>query len=292
MVVRTKPPNGNGNGTHASLLPAGKNAKKAGKKDNGDEKKEREVVMKGFDEEKLGLPDPKDIPDTPRGDSAVPGEMSIDEFGYNPPEIEEEGEPEADNGKKRRMGRPTKYKKEFVKTAYNYCLLGARDKDLCRFFGVSEQTLNNWKADHPDFFEAIKAGKLYADMNVVRSFYRRAVGGYEYTETTYVTVEGGKKRKKGESAPMKVKTVVKHCPPDVTAGIFWLKNRIPEWWRERLRAEITGKDGGPIETRQEFDLSSLTDKELRMLERLIGKAAPELPTEAPADTERDPGGIS
>jgi hypothetical protein len=38
-----------------------------------------------------------------------------------------------------------------------------------------------------------------------------------------------------------------HVPPDTTAGIFWLKNRRPEAWRERQQHEHTGKDGEPIE---------------------------------------------
>jgi hypothetical protein len=38
-----------------------------------------------------------------------------------------------------------------------------------------------------------------------------------------------------------------HVPPDTTAGIFWLKNRRPEAWRERQQHEHTGKDGEPIQ---------------------------------------------
>lgn len=37
------------------------------------------------------------------------------------------------------------------------------------------------------------------------------------------------------------------------------------------RKEITGKDGGPIETKQEYDLSDLEDEELRLLEKLNEK---------------------
>jgi hypothetical protein len=35
---------------------------------------------------------------------------------------------------------------------------------------------------------------------------------------------------------------VKHLPPDVTAGIFWLKNRNPVKWRDAWQLEhVTGK---------------------------------------------------
>jgi hypothetical protein len=35
---------------------------------------------------------------------------------------------------------------------------------------------------------------------------------------------------------------VEHVPPDVTACIFWLKNRDPEHWRDSQRLEhVLGK---------------------------------------------------
>jgi hypothetical protein len=39
-----------------------------------------------------------------------------------------------------------------------------------------------------------------------------------------------------------------HCPPDTTACIFWLKNRRPDLWREKVLTEVSGPDGGPIPT--------------------------------------------
>jgi hypothetical protein len=34
---------------------------------------------------------------------------------------------------------------------------------------------------------------------------------------------------------------------NVTAQIFFLKNRQPDKWRDRRETEVTGKDGGPIQ---------------------------------------------
>lgn len=45
--------------------------------------------------------------------------------------------------------------------------------------------------------------------------------------------------------------ITKHYAPDTTACIFWLKNRRPDLWRDRM--EHTGRDGGPIETREVTD---------------------------------------
>lgn len=95
------------------------------------------------------------------------------------------------------MGRPSKYKKEYAEQAYDLSLLGLVDKELATFFGVSEQTLNAWKKAHPEFLESLKKGKEPADGKVARKLYTEALAG------------------------------------NVTAMIFWLKNRQPAKWRDK-----------------------------------------------------------
>ena len=34
--------------------------------------------------------------------------------------------------------------------------------------------------------------------------------------------------------------MIKQYPPDTTAGIFWLKNRRPNEWREKQEINVTG----------------------------------------------------
>ena len=133
-------------------------------------------------------------------------------------------------------GRPTNYKKEYDEQAYKLCLLGATDKEMADFFNVKEQTINNWKKNHPSFFESIKRGKIVADANVAKSLYNRALGYYHPEDKIF--------NDNGE--PLIVPTV-KHYPPDPTAAIFWLKNRKPAEWRDKRETELTGKDGGPIQ---------------------------------------------
>lgn len=121
------------------------------------------------------------------------------------------------------MARKTIYKKEFDELAYNYCLLGATDAQLAQFFEVTEQTINNWKKSHKSFFESIKRGKVQADAQVAQALYHRATG-YSHKEIKLAINEG---RFTDE------KEVMKHYPPDVTAIIFWLKNRQRELWRDK-----------------------------------------------------------
>ena len=40
---------------------------------------------------------------------------------------------------------------------------------------------------------------------------------------------------------------VEHYPPDTTACIFWLKNRQPALWRDKVQQELSGPDGQPLQ---------------------------------------------
>lgn len=127
-------------------------------------------------------------------------------------------------------GRPSKFKPEFVEQARKLCALGATDREVAEFFNVTEQTLNNWKVDHPEFFESLKLAKKEADERVEQSLYRRALG-YSHDAVKILAGKEGVIRE----------PYVEHYPPDTTAAIFWLKNRKPAEWRDRQ--ELTGADG-------------------------------------------------
>jgi len=126
-------------------------------------------------------------------------------------------------------GRPSKYKPEFAKQAAKLCALGATDAQLADFFGVAVSTINLWKTQHIEFSESIKVPKAQADERVEQSLYRRAMG-YEHDETDIRVVSG-------EIVETPIR---KHYPPDTTAAIFWLKNRQPGEWREKVEHEHGG----------------------------------------------------
>lgn len=126
-------------------------------------------------------------------------------------------------------GRPTSYKKEYDEQAYKLCLLGATDKEMADFFGVSEVTFNAWKKNHPEFLKSLKAGKESADANVAKSLYHRALG-YSHPEDKIFNDNG---------EPLIIPTI-KYYPPDTTAAIFWLKNRKPQEWRDKRELELDG----------------------------------------------------
>jgi hypothetical protein len=127
------------------------------------------------------------------------------------------------------VGRPTKYKREYVEQAAKLCKLGATDRELADFFGVAESTLNLWKLEHAEFSESLKGSKDEADKRVEHSLYRRALG-YSHDSIHVSNFQG----------EVTLTPIVEHYPPDTTACIFWLKNRQSEAWRDKIETEHSG----------------------------------------------------
>ena len=66
----------------------------------------------------------------------------------------------------------SKYKPEYAEIAAKLCQkLAATDRQLADYFEVSYQTLNTWKAEHPEFLDSLRQNKEIADENVVKSLY-------------------------------------------------------------------------------------------------------------------------
>lgn len=101
--------------------------------------------------------------------------------------------------------------------------------------GIGVSTLNAWKAKHQEIQDAIKRGNRPADLEVENALFKSACG-YDVEEVT----EELRFNKKTHSYEMVVtKRVRKHVPPSNTAQIFWLKNRMPDKWRDRIETKTT-----------------------------------------------------
>lgn len=132
-------------------------------------------------------------------------------------------------------GRPTDFREEYVEQARKLCHLGATDQEIADFFDVTARTIYRWKASHDSFCQALKAGKAEADDRVERSLFARA-NGYEHDEVDIRVVDHAI-----------VQTPVrKFYPPDTAAAIFWLKNRRPAEWREKIDHSLSNPDGSAL----------------------------------------------
>ena len=112
---------------------------------------------------------------------------------------------------------------------------GLIGKQIAHNIGINHTTLYDWMKKFPELAEAIRNGRKVMDEQVESSLLKRAMG-YEYVE------EAWGKNQLGEMVI--VKRVVKMQAPDVTAQIFWLKNRQPELWRDKV--EVKNEHEGKI----------------------------------------------
>jgi hypothetical protein len=136
---------------------------------------------------------------------------------------------------KRKPGRPSSFSDHLVENLLELAKTGATDEQLAAAANVSVATLNNWKGRHPSFLEALKKAKDVADLLVEASLYKRATG-YSHKAVKFFCHMGVVIAEEYEE----------HYPPDTVACIFWLKNRSPERWRDKVQHEHTGDESKPI----------------------------------------------
>ncbi len=93
-------------------------------------------------------------------------------------------------------------------------------------------TIHKWIKERPDFRAAVENGATSANMVVMQRLYRQAVGFFYKGEKVFYDGRRGKV----------IRTTVKeYVQPSETAQIFWLKNRMPDKWRDKH--ELSGPDG-------------------------------------------------
>lgn len=109
---------------------------------------------------------------------------------------------------------------------------GLFDKQIAEKMNVGEATLYNYKKKYPQIKEALRKGKELVDIEVENALFKRAIG------YTVKVVE----QKVDKDGCVHDTTRDVHIPGDVTAQIFWLKNRKRMQWRDKVEYETNNDD--------------------------------------------------
>ncbi len=127
---------------------------------------------------------------------------------------------------------------------------GLIDKEIAYNLGIGLTTFYRYRKVHKEFCEVLKRNKVIVDAKVENALLKRALG-YDFEETVTEVQIGAD----GEAVPKIIRKIKKHIAGDVTAQVYWTKNRNPEKWRDVNRTEHTGPGGSSL-------FKGLTDEQL------------------------------
>lgn len=119
---------------------------------------------------------------------------------------------------------------------------GLTDKQIAKEkLDISPTTFYDWKNRFPEFENALKRSKEIVDTEVENSLEKSAKGYYvtikKPIKVKRVLVENGVRK---EYEEIKMVEEEQYIPPNVTAQIFWLKNRRPKKWRDKPEEDKAG----------------------------------------------------
>ena len=110
------------------------------------------------------------------------------------------------------VGRPKIIVDEkFCAKAESLAAQGLTKQQIALSLGIGVSTLCDKQNKHPEFLEAIKRGQAKGIATIANALFQTAKGGH------------------------------------VTAQIFYLKNRAPDEWKDRVENQVTGSDGGALQ---------------------------------------------
>ena len=127
-----------------------------------------------------------------------------------------------------------KYSKELTEKICEHLKRGNTINTTCQAVGISKETFFQWMKK-PDFSDSINKAMAIPDKKVENALFKSATMGHRYKEKEYKGVAVGEKIKM-----ILVKTVTKIIAPNVTAQIFYLKNRQPDEWKDRHDLDVSG----------------------------------------------------
>ena len=122
---------------------------------------------------------------------------------------------------------------EGLETLRGLARRGLSDEDIAKAINVNRSTIYAWKKSYPEISNALKEGKLVADLVVESALFKKATG-FTVTDTKTTSFLD---KETGELVEGKSEVTTKHVLPDTLAIMFWLKNRRPDLWKDKIVEE-------------------------------------------------------
>ncbi len=134
----------------------------------------------------------------------------------------------------KKQGRQSLYDETVVIRVEQLASQGLYMKDIAKALGIAVQTLYEWCNKHQEIAYAIKKYRNLANISVENALLKNALG-YQTKE-----VKRERRRIKGDEYGMVLtEEIDKEVQGNTAAQIFWLKNRMPEKWKDKIEQSIT-----------------------------------------------------
>lgn len=155
---------------------------------------------------------------------------------------------------------------EIVKT------YGARISTLAKIFGVTEKTIISWRDAHPEFKEAVKAGRDEHNADKVEDALLKRALGYTFKEkqqkSTYIRYKEDRNLPAINVPAKEVTIIEKEVPPDVKAAMYFLNNRRGKRWSNVSNVNVQSEHK-VASVAMKADLSKMNAEQLRTLRQLV-----------------------
>ena len=122
-----------------------------------------------------------------------------------------------------------------------YARDGLNDKQIAERFGYNENYFCGLKGNISELSEAIKKGRAPLDYNVENVLFKKCVGYKQKVHKPFKLKEKyyDEEGRLCEKERIEIIDVEETVFPEVTAQIFWLKNRKPKQWNRQDEEENT-----------------------------------------------------
>lgn len=132
------------------------------------------------------------------------------------------------------------YSDEILPKLEKLAAQGLNNKEIAESLAIGERTFYEWRDKYPQFAHSLKKYRGVANILVENALFKTAVG-FDFQETTIERRRIGKDPKNPkewlyEMIPVAITN--KHIPGNPISQIFYLKNRMPERYKDKVETVI------------------------------------------------------